>query len=78
VPRVARRLGCWMALCGVSLVPGIALLASGAWIRAHGGGSAVMLAAVPALLLGAFLLVAIGAALRRSTRDAGPPESPPG
>jgi len=74
----ARRLGCGVTLALLSLAPGVALIAAGLWVHAHGGGWAVLGGGLAALALGLFVLVAIGAVLRRSAAGPDrPPRDPP-
>lgn len=63
-----RRAGCLVALTLLALSPGTLLLAFGAWVAAHGGGRAVMLAGAGFFALGLFVALVVGAAVRRSPR----------
>jgi hypothetical protein len=73
-----RPLGCGIALGLLSLAPGVALLAAGVWVHAHGGGWAVFGGGLAALALGLFVLLSLGAVLRRSAGGPGrPPSDPP-
>jgi hypothetical protein len=75
---VSRRLGCVVALAILCFAPGVALVAAGVWVHAHGGGWAVLGGGLAALALGLFVFVAIGAVLRRSAAGPDrPPRDPP-
>jgi len=63
---VPRRPGCLAALVLLALTPGTLLLAFGGWVAAHGGGRMVMVAGAAFLVVGLFVSIVIGAAVRRS------------